>query len=197
MRRAVFGGSFDPVHRGHLAMAHAILDADLADYVHVIPAWRSPFKDKVSAAAVDRLAMVELAFGNHENIVVDPMEISKGAPSYTVDSLIELHKQFPDDALFLVIGADNIPGLSGWSRVNQLADLAELIVLGRHKEPINLELLEKLGFPKSRVSTLPNFDYPVSSTRVRENLLAGHYPEEYLSPEVLAYIKSHALYRNS
>jgi len=197
MRRAVLGGSFDPVHRGHVEMARAVLNADLADLVHIIPAWRSPFKNTSSASGEDRLAMVRLAFSKFTSIQIDPMEIQKETISYTLDSLRKLSDLYPNDSLSLIIGADNISGLPQWHQVSQVAELADLIVLGRNREPIPADTLKKAGFSKSRVSTLANFDYPVSSTDVRARLEAGDFPSEDLPVLVADYIKSNSLYQQS
>ncbi len=197
MRRAVLGGSFDPIHRGHIAMADAVLGSDLIDCLHVIPAWRSPFKTGPGSSAAHRLAMVNLAFAHRKNIVVETMELDRASTSYTVSSLSELNKRYPADSLFLILGSDNLSDLGRWRQVDRIAKLASLIILGRNQLPITISDLNKLGFSKSRVFTLPDFDYPVSSTMVRKRLIAGHRSIAELTPDVASYIRSNGLYEDS
>lgn len=194
MRRAVLGGSFNPVHRGHVAMAKAVLESWLADCVHVVPAWQSPFKNEPSAPVSDRLAMVRLAFAGMDSVFVESLELEKQKVSYTVETLTDLARKHPDDALSLIIGADNLDGLPRWKKAGRIAELANLIVLGRNQQSMDLIALEKSGFPISRVFTLPDFDYPVSSSSVREHLLNGQFSSDDLPTTVMQYIRSHDLY---
>jgi len=194
MRRAVFGGSFDPVHRGHVAMAKAVLEAEFVDLVHVVPAWLSPFKDSSSALAIHRLAMVKLAFACESSIQVDTLEMDRSDVSYTFDSLVELKKRYPEDSLLLMVGADNLVDLHLWHQIEQIPALAALIILGRNQTSIDSNIPGKLGFLNSRVFTLPDFDYPVSSTGVRDNLSQGIFSSGDLPAAVIEYIKFHGLY---
>jgi len=109
MLRAVLGGSFDPVHLGHLAIVDHMLDKDLADLLVIVPAWLSPHKVENSADPADRLAMVRLAFAGHDEALVDDREIIRGGVSFTVETLEEMAREFPADRLRLVIGGTTCP----------------------------------------------------------------------------------------
>ncbi len=197
MRRAVLGGSFDPVHRGHVAMAHAVLDADLAEFIHIVPAWLSPFKGKSSAPIADRLTMVRHAFPCHNSMQIETLEVEAEQKSFTIDTLAQLSERYPEDSLSLIIGADNLPELHRWHRVEEIAEFADLIILGRGQSTLKDCIWEKSGFSKSRVFTLPDFDYSVSSSGVRQLLLKGIVPWDDLSLEVVDYIRSHGLYQTA
>ena len=137
MTRALLGGSFDPVHAGHVAMAAHVLERGWADVVHVVPAWLSPHKDLAAAPAAARLDMVRLAFAGLPRIVVDPREIAAGRPCRTVETLESLVADHPGDPFRLVIGADNLADFHRWSRPDRLLELAQLVVLGREGWPLD------------------------------------------------------------
>ena len=188
MIRALYGGSFDPVHRGHRALVGELLARGLADIVHVIPASRSPFKPGCSASGPHRLAMLALAFENVDGVVIDDREIIRGGVSYTVETLRSLASSFPGDDLILVLGADAAAGLSRWREPDSVMDLADLVVVPR-------------SLPGQEVRTLPfastcvdGFAHPASSSAVRTALDAGEIPEFLLQSEVADYIRRHRLY---
>lgn len=190
MIRAVLGGSFDPPHDGHVAMARRVLEDGLADVVHVIPAAVSPFKDRPAAPAEDRLAMVELAFADVPGTVVDPREMARPAPSWTVDTLDELVTAYPDDHWRLVVGADQLDGFGDWREPARLLTLAVLIVLARQGAPARLPE----GVSTDSALLLADFDEPVSSTDIRATLAAGRMPERGLAPAVAEHIRRRGLY---
>jgi len=114
MPLAVLGGSFDPVHCGHVEMARHVLNTGLARKILVIPAFTSPFKSGTRVSARHRLKMAHLAFPKSRTIEVDDREIRREGPSFMVDTLEELHRECPDRLLRLIIGADNVQDFFRW-----------------------------------------------------------------------------------
>lgn len=199
MIRALFGGSFDPVHVGHLAMGRRVLAAGLADVVHVVPAWLSPHKEQAVAAPQHRLAMVRLAFAEADGFVIDEREIASGKSCYTVDTLSDLRAEFPADSWRLVIGGDNLADLPRWRQVPRLQSLAEIVVLARTGQDLGEDAVRAVGLDPQRVLRLPDFDHRVSSSAVRAMLSQGPVTAARLAREgvpaaVAHYIVAHRLY---
>ena len=195
MLRAMLGGSFDPVHLGHLAMARHMLEKELADLLVIIPAWRSPHKYENSASAEDRLAMVRLAFAGLPGVEVDDREIKRGRVSFTVDTLEEWAAEFPGDRLRLVIGQDNLAGFSGWRLPDRIQELADIVVYPRDGILPTPAAVARAGIDPGRVILVSDFEHPVSSTTVRAMLAAGSLTEGQLDPAVAAFITARGLYR--
>lgn len=193
MIRAVMGGSFDPVHNGHVALVHRVLSDDLADHVHVIPAARSPHKSDCLATSAHRLAMVHLAFAETARVTVEDLEVLRAGPSFTVDTLEALARRYPEDELRLLCGADNLAGLADWHRPERLLDLAELVVFARPAEGTPPQSAE--GPDGRRVHRVDDFHHEVSSTGIRAMLAAGKPVDTLVPPQVAAYIGTHRLYR--
>jgi len=194
MVRALFGGSFDPAHLGHLALVKHLLDHDLAQTVVVVPTWRSPHKYENSASPANRLAMVHLAFDPLPAVTVDDREILRGRTSYTVETLEELTAEHPDDQWRLVIGADNLGGFTGWRSPGRLQELADIVIYPRDGLVANSETILRAGLDPNRVIPVADFDHPVSSTTVRAMLAAGKVPDRQLPDAVAAYIDERGLY---
>lgn len=190
MIRALFGGSFDPVHNGHLAVVRHLLAHGLADHVVVVPAALSPFKDGMTAPAEQRLAMARLAFGDESAVSVDDREVRRGGTSFTIDTLRSLAQEHPDDRWRLVIGADNAAGLARWREAAALADLAEVVVMPRGgADPAPAQ-----GLGGARFLLVEDFDEPVSSTAIRAMLARGAVPDADLPPAVARHIRRCGLY---
>ncbi len=187
MRRGVFGGSFDPVHLGHITVVEAAAKALDLDVVNVIPAFRQPFKPLPLAPPKDRLAMLQLAVGNSPRLVVDARELERGGTSYTIDTLEDLRATFPDDALTLLIGADSADALPTWRSARRLRELASIAVLTRPgaKAPSN-DLVDC-------VVPVPAVD--VSATDLRNRVGRGEAITGLVTTSVEAYIGDHGLYR--
>lgn len=192
---AVLGGSFDPVHLGHVAMGAEVLARGLADRLLVVPARRSPHKDEHPASPADRLAMCRLAFADLEEASVDDREVVREGPSFTVDTLRELSGLRPDDELALVMGADSLAGFPRWREPGAIVGLARLIVFAREGVDPTPADLAAAGVPADRAVLVPDFDHRVSSTGVRAMLERGVVPEAMLPPEVAEYIRAGRLYR--
>ncbi len=189
MIRALLGGSFDPIHDGHVALIARILGDGLADHVHLVPAAQSPFKDGTRAAAADRLAMVCLAVPDDPHVTVEDCEIARPAPSYTIDTLTALAARHPDDTWRLVVGADHLAAFDRWQEVERLLRDAKLLVFARGDWDGALPPLVA-----GRATVVRDFAHPASATDIRRDLARGHVPRDVLPPSVADYIVAHALY---
>lgn len=188
MLRGVFGGSFDPVHVGHLVVARAARDRLGLNVVHLIPASRQPFKAQGHvASASDRLAMLRLAVAEFAGLVADGREVERGGLSYTIDSLRELRAEFPEDALCLLVGADAARELPEWRDSAEICRLARIGVLTRPGAT-----MPDLPWAADVVE-VPAVD--VSATDVRARLRRGESVAGLIPDTVAAYISAHALYR--
>jgi nicotinate-nucleotide adenylyltransferase len=184
LRLGLYGGSFDPIHHGHLILARQALEDLSLDRVIFIPAAESPFKLNHSGApASDRLMMVQLAIQCEPAFFVDPLEINREAPSYTIDTARTFHAQHPNDTLFFLVGEDHVPALPKWNEFEELDELVHFAILSRSDLPLKVE------YPVIR----RRFD--LSATEIR-NRVANDLPISYLVPEnVLHYIEERKLYR--
>ncbi len=187
MRIGVFGGSFDPVHVGHLIVAEAAADLLALDHVRFIPARQQPFKHARHHATPDhRVAMLQLALDGNPRFVLDDQEMGRDGPSYTIDTLDVLHNQFPSDQLLLLVGADAAQDLPVWRQVDRFPDFATVVVLTRPDVPAPTHPV--IG----QVLRVPGVD--VSATAIRRAVCEGR-SIRYMVPErVLEYLHEHQLY---
>ena len=185
----LFGGSFDPVHTGHVLVAQAALEELQLTRLILIPAACSPFKlDQQPTPADKRLAMLRLAFAGKTTCQVDDLEIKRGGASYTIDTVRHFAKEFTGATLFYLIGADNVPNLSKWRDAGELATLVEFVVIPRPGDaPVPL--------PAPFVgSYLNGFPFGVSASQIRARAKAG-LPLEPLVPSAVAqFISNNRLY---
>lgn len=184
LRIGLYGGSFDPIHHGHLILARQALEDLSLDRVIFIPAAESPFKpNHSSASTADRLAMAQLATQGESRFFVDPLEINREAPSYTIDTARTYHAQYPGDTLLFLVGEDHLAALPKWNDFEELDRLVQFAILSRSDLPLAVK------YPVVR----RRFD--LSSTEIR-NRIANSLPISYLVPEnVLRYIQERKLYR--
>jgi nicotinate-nucleotide adenylyltransferase len=199
MRVALFGGSFDPPHHGHIAIATAAADVFDLDKVFFAPVGRQPLKPEGAPASfADRLAMVELACRADPRFAVSDLDAprSDGTPNYTVQTLTTLHEAVPDARLFNLVGADSFLNLPRWHEPDRLLELAEWIVVSRPGFPLaNLSALGLTPYQRGRVHLLQTVHEDVAATNLRECLEAGDPCADVLDPAVSTYIQAHHLYR--
>ncbi len=199
MRVALFGGSFDPPHHGHIAIATAAADVFDLDKVLFTPVGRQPLKpDATPAIFADRLAMVKLACTLDPRFDVSDLDAprSDGSPNYTVQTLAALHEAMPHARLFNLVGADSFLNLRRWHEPERLLELAEWIVVSRPGFPLaNLSSLGLTPSQRGRVHLLQTVHEDVAATNLRERLEAGDRCADVLDPAVFAYIEAHHLYR--
>lgn len=185
MHVGVFGGSFDPVHHGHLIVAMEASRALGLDEVRFVPAREQPFKRGGAAAGpADRLAMLRLACTDVPEFVVDPRECERPGPSYTVDTLQSLQADRPDDTLSLLIGSDAAVDFPAWRAASTIRELATVVVLARPGVPT------PPGF--DRTVAVPAID--ISATAIRARVRAGESIRFLVPDAVERYIAEHRLY---
>jgi len=198
MRVALFGGTFDPPHRGHVGIAKAAADIFRLDRVLFAPAGRQPLKTEVRPAAfTDRLAMVRLVCAEDARFSASEIDAPRadGAPNFTVDTLAALKEVMPDAEIFSLIGADSLLGLRHWREPDRLLELAEWIVASRTGFPLGD--LAAMGFTAeqlARIHLMETVHYDVAATELRKRLRAGGNCEGMLLPGVVNYIAAHHVY---
>lgn len=190
-RLGILGGSFDPVHNGHIAVAQAALEDFNLDRVLLVPAANQWQKDS-HAEAKDRVAMLELAAAGYPGLSVSDVDIVRGGATYTVDTLRDVQHRYPDAQLFFILGADAFAGIFTWKDSAKLPDLAQFIVVNR--PDTGQEVLPKLS---ASVNLLKIPAQTVSSSQCRDLVAAGKSLEGLVPAEVEKYISFHQLYRSS
>jgi nicotinate-nucleotide adenylyltransferase len=191
MKLALFGGSFDPPHLGHLAFARFVLDALAPDRLLWLPAgrqWQKP--DQIMAAGVHRSAMVKRLIADEVRFLVDERELHRRGPSFTADTLREFAAQQPGAELLFLIGQDQYARLPTWYQVETVVALATLVVVPRAGEAV----VTPPGLPAHRLQVLDLPDIPLSSTAVRDAIARGEDISPMVGAEVASYIASHRLY---
>ncbi len=200
MRLGIFGGSFDPIHNGHLALAEACRQGAALDRVLLVPAAQQPHKPSGPvASAVDRLRMIELAIAGRDDLAVSDVEIARGGVSYTVDTLRAITQQFAGDGLFLLMGADTLHDLPSWREPAEICQLATPLAVHRAGEPpVDFATLEGIASPtvvaesRRHVIDMPLMD--VSSSEVRARVAAGLAIDDLVPPAVGDCIATRRLY---
>jgi nicotinate-nucleotide adenylyltransferase len=184
MRIGIYGGTFNPVHHGHLILARQALEEFKLDRLVFVPAAESPFKiQNHSAPAGDRLAMLRLAVAGEDRFSVDPLEIERGGISYSIDTVKMFRNRDPGAELFFLVGEDNADRLTEWHRFEELKKLVCFVVLSRSED------FQSPEYPvvQRRIE--------ISSTEIR-NRVANQESITYLVPEsVKHYIEQHQLYQ--
>jgi nicotinate-nucleotide adenylyltransferase len=203
MRVGIFGGTFDPVHSGHLVLAEQAREQAQLDAVWFVPAPRPPHKDAAVLARFDqRVEMIELAIAGNSAFAVDQMEKDRTGPSYTVDTLQALVERHPADEFFLLVGSDTLADLHTWKDPERVVHLAILTVLQRPGNPVldAAELGRRLNLPAEMMVRLLTVSMPlfeVSSHDVRARIRAGRSVRYLLPRAVECYIHEKRLYRSS
>jgi nicotinate-nucleotide adenylyltransferase len=200
VRTGLYGGSFDPIHAGHVAPAQAARRALGLDRVLFLPTARPPHKAaRGLAPASARFAMVELALLYEEGLFVSAHELREDRPSYTVETLEHFHRTLPEDELFLLLGSDSLAALASWRRWRELPELAELVVLHRpgwERSQLAPEIAALLG--SGRVHFVDNPPIEVSATELRRCLACGEsLPADTVPQLVLDYVHKYGLYRDN
>lgn len=200
----IFGGTFDPIHNGHLRVA---LDAqevlDLAA-VRLVPLARAVHRDQPATPAKIRLEMLRAAVAGRPQLVVDPREVERDGPSYTIDTLRSLRAERPDQPLCLLLGADAFNGFAGWREPDAILAIANIAILQRPDVAVSAAVrglfdahhVEKLGAqPAGQIVTCPVAQLAIASSDIRQRLSNGR-GIDYLVPDtVLELIRKQRLYR--
>jgi nicotinate-nucleotide adenylyltransferase len=199
-RIGVFGGTFDPVHLGHLLVAEQCREQAALDRVRFIPAARPPHKQgRTISPMAQRVEMLALALAGQPAFCVDDLEKDRPGPSFTADTLAVLHEHFPDAHLLLIIGSDCLPDLVSWREPARIGQLAKLLVVSRPGwevrpgEPIPASWNVPPGIEVEQVIQSPLVD--ISSHDLRRRVSLGKSLRYMVPAAVACYIEAHGLYR--
>lgn len=195
MKRGILGGTFDPPHNGHLAVAKAAQEALGLDQVLFVPNQRNPLKTKrPGASAKQRLEMVQLAVESEPSFAVSDQEMQRGGPSYTIDTLDELMAVAPAET-WLILGFDAILEFREWKSWQRILKMARLACIPRGSNPWEVDAMRIPPELASFIDVIPMKPIDVSSTEIRTRLFDGKPLGPVLPPKVAAYIKENGLYR--
>jgi nicotinate-nucleotide adenylyltransferase len=202
-RIGVFGGTFDPVHLGHLVVAEQCREQGRLDEVWFVPAFQSPFKlDRHVAPFAQRVEMLALAIAGQPAFRIEQVEKGRPGPSYTSDTLHELHQRHPDRDLFFVVGSDVLPSFPQWHEPVRIVELATLLIVARPQWPLMKadELHGALHLPASvplrhQVVQVPMID--LSSTELRHRIAEGRSIRYLVPRAVECYIQDKKLYQET
>jgi nicotinate-nucleotide adenylyltransferase len=206
MRLGIFGGSFDPVHNGHLALARACQDAAALDEVWFTPTAVQPLKRRgPQAADVQRAEMLALAI---ESVSSEPgrrrpstwrvctLELDRGGFSYTIETLRQIHIELPDAKLFFLVGADTLQDVGKWREPREIFRLAAPLVVRRADQPEpDMTALAALCTDETQPQLVEMAPVDISSREIRRRIAAEESIADFVPPMVAAYIKQHSLYR--
>ena len=180
----LLGGSFDPIHIGHVAIAEAAKMALAIDFVIFIPASCSPFKSGSTVSDKDRMEMVRLALLSNPDFLISDYEIKKGGKSFTFETVTYIKSQYPDDKLFLILGDEAYSEMGHWKNPEIIAANCDFAVVTRDNK----------GIPKNAHYIKMN-PVNVSSTEIRKRLRKGKSCSTMLDSHVLSYIEKNNLYK--
>jgi nicotinate-nucleotide adenylyltransferase len=201
MRIGLFGGSFDPVHYGHLLLAEFCREHCQLDQVLFMPAATSPHKsDQQPADARARIEMLRLAIGGHPSFEVSELEIDRGGVSYTVDTLTTLNEQSPDAKWFFLMGGDSLADLPNWRKPERICELATPVIVARHGSPkpdtavlAPFTSADRLAEVERCIVDMPLVEH--SSSEIRRRVSGGLSIRYQVPRAVEKYIETSGLYR--
>ena len=193
-RIGVMGGTFDPIHHGHLVAASEVrarFDLDEVIFVPTGEPWQKSARRVTSAE--DRYLMTVIATAANPHFTVSRVDIDRDGPTYTIDTLRELHVSMPSDELFFITGADALAQILTWRDHHELFELAHFVGVTRPGHPMSPDIVD--GLPEDRITLMEIPALAISSTDCRDRVHAGE-PVWYLVPDgVVQYIGKHGLYR--
>ena len=199
----ILGGTFDPVHRGHLHVAFQVLTLLDAAEIQFMPCARPVHRDPPLASAEHRCAMLEIAIAGHPRFRLNPLEIERGGPSYSIDSLRQMHGR-TDAPLALVLGSDAFNAFPKWRNPGHILELAHLVVCHRPGAALDDSLYRERRVAEARdlerqsagsVLVLEIDANPCSSSDLRARIATGDATDDCLANAVAEYIQQHQLYR--
>ncbi len=200
MRVGIYGGTFSPVHNGHVAAARAFMEQMWLDILYVIPTGISPHKVmKGDATAADRLEMCRLAFADIEGVIVSDLEIQREGKSYTVDTLRAMTRE--GDRLFLLLGTDMLMTLDAWREPDEIFRLSYPVYIRREADAaLDAAIVEKITAYHERfgkvVRRIVAPPLELSSSEIRAAHAGGQSIFDMVPPAVAAYVEAHGLYRD-
>lgn len=192
MKVGIMGGTFDPVHIGHMLAAEAALQGCTLDEVWFMPSHIPPHKHEAGAGGDERLQMVELAVGTNPAFRTLDIELVRGGVSYTIDTIRELRARYTEHEFFFIIGADMVNSLTQWHGIEELAQVLTFIGVGRPGSVIRKEDLPDYLQEKVVLVNMPQVD--ISSTDIRQRLAAGQSVRYMVHDLVNEYIQRSGIY---
>lgn len=196
MRLGILGGTFDPVHLGHLAAAEAAVDCAELDQVVFVPTGTPPHRPPATASAEQRLEMCRLATAGDPRFTVSNIELKRTGPSYTLDTLLALRGENPHAELFLVLGWDAASQLRSWYRPDEVLALAPVVIVTRpgRSAPAVADV-KTAGIDPDRVILCPRATPSISGSELRRDLMAERSVSGRVPEAVERYIASNHIYR--
>ncbi len=202
-RLGILGGSFDPIHYGHLLLAESCREQCDLDQIWLLPAASAPHKlRQPPTSARHRIEMLRLAIGGHERLSVNTLEIDRGGVSYTYETLETIHQQLPQTELFFLMGADSLEDLPHWRNPQQICELSVPVVVRRTGAPEpsyeslrHLVDVQRLALLKNYLVTMPIIE--LASSDLRQRVAAGQSIRYRTPRAVEKYIQTHRLYHSS
>ncbi len=204
MRIAILGGTFDPIHNGHLAAAHSVAETFQVDELHFVPAFTPPHKASVGITSpFHRFAMVALATVSIDRFLTSTIEVDALEKRYTVETLEAMKKLHPGAELLFIIGTDMFQEIESWRNYRRLFDLAHLVIVNRPGFPFREDIAPFRTLTenkpvalseKTAVFYLPFVQQPISSTAIRDDRKRGEDISRCVPPLVWSYIEKHKLY---
>lgn len=197
-RIGVLGGTFDPVHNGHLHVANSLRDALDLDRIVWVPAGQPPHKSgQIVSSDRDRLAMLELAIAGSPRDAISRVDLDRAGPSYTADMLELLHEQFAPARLVFLMGEDSLRDFPTWRDPERILRVAEIAVAERPGIETDLtSLIRAIPTLQGRVWLVPTEEVAISSSDIRRRVHAGLPIDGLVPPAVAKYIAAHRLYRS-
>lgn len=204
----IFGGTFDPIHNGHLRMGLELTQSLDLQEVRYIPCHQPLLEKTTRTSAEHRVKMLEIALAHQPQFKIDDRELKRNTPSYSVDTLISIREENPDTPLCLIIGSDSFANLNRWHRWSDLIQLAHIIVVARpgytlpvHGPMYTFMERHQISEPDILSRKIAGYIYfpiltllPISSTNIRQQISLGLNPRYLLPDAVLEYILSEKLY---
>ena len=200
MKKAILGGSFNPIHKGHLKMAESAHDQFDLDDIVVMPNKTTYYKENMEFVSDEhRLNMIRSAIQDIPYLSVSDMEIVRGGVTRTIDTIREFKALYPDSELYFIIGGDSLEWVDRWVSADELLASVVFLTAVRGKTDIkrSKDIISRIKseHPKSQIELLNMDDYPISSSEIREKIKIGENPSEMLPEKVYNYIVEHNLYK--
>ncbi|MFW8567114.1 nicotinate-nucleotide adenylyltransferase [Orrella sp. 11846] len=193
MRIGLLGGSFDPIHKAHVAVACAALDQQQLDAVDLIPAGQPWQKPTLKATPEQRAEMIELAIAGKPNLRLNQIELERSGATYTIDTLEMLDNAH---TYYWILGSDQLANFCSWHRWEDIAQRVTLLVAERPGSPQTIPdaLQQRVAQGLAKIQSLPLEPMPISASDLRQKLAQGACVDDMLDPRVAQYIKQHKLY---
>jgi nicotinate-nucleotide adenylyltransferase len=194
----VFGGTFDPVHAGHLSTAEQVLESTGAGELWFVPAAIPPQRAPAIAPADARLAMLREAIAGRPGLRVLDDEVRRGGVSHTAETMDALHRAYPHTEMSVLLGADAARTIMAWPRADDLLAHQRFIIMNRSGvKPLDTKELERLGYDPARTALVEVYSPAVSASEVRRRVAAGESLDGFVPPAVAALIAERGFYHSS